>query len=286
MDVINQLENLFKKHNFSAIGESNPKLKQLKGVIANTKPNPKKLFVSEGIKMHYDLLKSNAKIESLIICKELIKTQEAFLLIEKLVSLCENLYEVSKKTFAKLSEKDNPDGMLSLVYLPLREINKFKQKNDCIILVLDGVEIPGNIGTMIRMSDGAGVDAIFICNKKARLTHPKVIRASQGALLNVPIFEFADTQECINWLKDNGFVIYLTDTRATETYFETSYNNKTALVMGSERYGITKVWYADEHKKISIPMLGNCDSLNVAVAATVIVYEATKQIKLSKIKNN
>ncbi|MBQ3494646.1 MAG: hypothetical protein IJA69_04455 [Clostridia bacterium] len=271
---------LLKNSNFCAIGEQNPKLKQIKGIVANTKPNPKKLFVSEGIKMHYDIERTKTKIESLIICVELIKTEEAFLLLKKLICLAENVFEVSKKTFEKLSERDNPDGMLSLVYLPRPNISEFKPKHKSVILILDGVEIPGNIGTMIRMSDGAGVDAIFVCNKKARLTHPKVIKASQGALLVVPIFEFENIEDCYRFLEDNNFVVYLADTRAEKTYYQTKFSNKTAIVMGSERYGITKGWYARNNELLSIPMLGGCDSLNVATAATVIVYEATKQIKL------
>lgn len=281
-NIQEKLEFLIKSNKFLAIGEQNPKLKQIKGIVANTKPNPKKLFVSEGIKMHYDICKSNAKIESFIVCRELIRTEEAYLLIKKILPLCENLFEVSKKTFEKLSERDNPDGMMSLVYLPLQDINKFQLKNNSIVLVLDGVEIPGNIGTMIRMCDGAGVDALFVCNKKARLTHPKVIKASQGALLTLPIFEFEKTQDCFDYLRKNKFVTYLADTRAEKTYFEHSYHNRTAIVMGSERYGITKEWYNQNCELLSIPMLGNCDSLNVAIAATVIVYEATKQIKLKK----
>ena len=278
------LEEFVKKHKFNAIGDQNPKLKQIKGIVANTKPSPKKLFVSEGIKMHYDIVKANAKIESLIICRDMFRTEEAYLLLKKLIPISENLFEVSKKTFEKLSERDNPDGMLSLVYLPQRDITEFVPNKNCIILILDGVEIPGNIGTMIRMSDGAGVDAIFVCNKKARLTHPKVIKASQGALLTMPIFEFANNQDCFDFLKKHNFTTYLADTRATKTYYEHSYNSHTAIVMGSERYGITKDWYNNSYEMLSIPMLGNCDSLNVAVAATVIVYEATKQIKLIKNK--
>ena len=281
-NIQQELEKLIKNNNFLAIGEQNPKLKQIKGIVANTKPNPKKLFVSEGIKMHHDIQRCGAKVESLIVCKELIRTEEAYLLLQKLISQCENLFEVSKKTFEKLSERDNPDGMLSLVYLPQSDINKFNPKKNAIVLVLDGVEIPGNIGTMVRMCDGAGVDAIFVCNKKARLTHPKVIKASQGALLTLPIFEFEKTEDCFAYLRKNNFVIYLADTRAQKTYFEHEYNNRTAIVMGSERYGITKGWYNQPCELLSIPMLGNCDSLNVAIAATVIVYEATKQIKLKK----
>ena len=125
-NITEKLEILIKNNKFLAIGEQNPKLKQIKGIVANTKPNPKKLFVSEGIKMHHDIKKCGAKVESLIVCKEHIRTEEAYLLIEKLIPKCENLFEVSKKTFEKLSERDNPDGLISLVYLPLIDINKFE----------------------------------------------------------------------------------------------------------------------------------------------------------------
>lgn len=195
---------------------------------------------------------------------------------------CEERYTVSSKTFEKLSEKPNSDGIIVLATLNLRDKNQFLPQNESVVLVLDGIEIPGNIGTMLRMCDGAGVEAVFICNRKARLTHPKLIRSSQGAVLTVPMYEFETEKECYDLLNKKGYTVYLADTRAEKNYCECNYPNRTAFVMGSERYGISRKWYEFKHEMVSIPMYGKCDSLNVGVAATVLVYEATVKKKITR----
>lgn len=265
---------------FSAVGEHNSIIKQIKSIQTNSKPNPEKLFIAEGIWAQQKILETNTKIQSLIICPEYIYTDEAVVIIEKLMCLTNNLFIVSSKTFDKISERDKPDGLMSVAYLPKYDISKFNAPAKSVILILDGIEIPGNIGTMIRMCDGASVDAVFICNRKARLANPKLIKGSMGAVLTVPIFEFNSVSECYSWLKENKFDIYLADTRAEKNYFDTAYKNKTAFVMGSERYGISREWYNYDCNLISIPMLGKCDSLNVGIAATVLVYDATMKIKI------
>ena len=123
------------------------------------------------------------------------------------------------------------------------------------------------------------LDAVFICNRRARITHPKIIKGSMGAAFTKPIVEFSSVEECKSWLKKKNFKIYLTDTRATKTYFEESYEGRVALIVGSERYGITKPWYEGDYEMIMIPMLGQCDSLNVAIATTIIAYEASLKQK-------
>ena len=135
------------------------------------------------------------------------------------------------------------------------------------------MENPGNIGIILRTCDGAGVDAVFICNKKARVTNPKLIKSSMGAVFRIPIIEFNDMNVCAKWLKAHNFSIYLADTRANETYKSFDYDGNSALVIGSERYGISGKWYSCNPHLLSIPMLGICDSLNVGVAASVITYE-------------
>ncbi|HPV01966.1 MAG TPA: TrmH family RNA methyltransferase [Clostridiales bacterium] len=132
-------------------------------------------------------------------------------------------------------------------------------------------KIPGISG--LSSDDGAGADAVFICNRRARITSPKLVKASMGAVFTVPVIEFDDTEQCIGWLKARNFNIYLADTKACRTYRESDYMGKTALVLGSERYGISEKWYSCGPKEISIPMMGICDSLNVGVAASVIIYE-------------
>ncbi|MBR7110672.1 MAG: hypothetical protein IKC83_02240 [Clostridia bacterium] len=264
---------------FQAIGEQHPNIKWLKGIISNTKPNPEKLFVGEGLWLGKMILDSGNKIRAIFICPELVRTEEEENLVNALSVKCDERYTVSAKTFEKLSEKPNSDGIIVLATLRLCDADGFKPQKESVVLVLDGIEIPGNIGTMLRMCDGAGVEAVFICNRKARLTHPKLIRSSQGAVLTVPMYEFETEKECFDLLEKKGYTVFLADTRAQKHYCEIDYPSKTAFVMGSERYGISRKWYDFKHEMVSIPMYGKCDSLNVGVAATVLVYEATVKKK-------
>ncbi len=273
------IEQVLARHDFQPVGEQNPKIKQVKGILTNAKPNPHKLFVAEGIWILKMCEQFQTPVDSLILCPEHIRTAEAAALADALAARAGSLYTVSAKTFEKISERGQPDGLLALAKLPSHDLAAFDPPNNAVILVLDGIEIPGNVGTMLRMADGAGLDGVFICNRKARLTHPKLIKGSQGAILSVPVFEFESVAACRAWLKEHGFTVYLADTRAERYYFDEPFGVKTALVMGSERYGITREWYAGEYRMIAIPMLGKCDSLNVGVAATVLCYDASMKNK-------
>lgn len=273
------IDEVLQSHAFLPIGEQNPKIKQIKGVISNSKPNPHKLFVAEGIWMLSLCEKFRTPLDSLILCPEHIRTAQAASLADRLAARTAELFTVSAKTYEKISERGQPDGLMALARLPQHDLNAFRPQKDAVLLVLDGVEIPGNIGTMLRMADGAGVDAVFLCNRKARMTHPKLIKGSQGAVLSVPFFEFDTVAACRDWLDANAFTVYLADTRAKLYYYDEPFGKKTALVMGSERYGISREWYDGSYEMIAIPMEGSCDSLNVGVAATVLAYEAVKKNK-------
>lgn len=263
-----------------AVGDGHQVVKWARTIIGNTKPNRDGLFVAEGIWIHKLMLTANTTVRAFVVCPELVRTEELVKLVEEVAERSVELYTVSQKTFLKLSEREKPDGILSIAELPRHELSALKLDKRSVILVLDGVEIPGNIGTMIRMADGAGVDAVMICNRKARMTHPKLIKGSQGAVLTVPFYEFDTPKSCYDWLKSQGFTVYLADTRAEHFYYDEPFGKPTALVMGSERYGISREWYDFDYEMIAIPMLGKCDSLNVGVAATVLCYDACMKNKM------
>ena len=273
------IQDVLAAREWQAIGEQNPKIKQVRAILSNTKPNPHKLLVGGGIWILSLCEKFNAPIDCLILCPEHIRTPEAAALADKLAARTDERFTVSAKTFEKISERGQPDGLLALAGLPRHDIAAFAPGEDAVLLVLDGIEIPGNVGTMLRMADGAGVDGVFLCNRKARMTHPKLIKGSQGAVLSVPFFEFESVAACRAWLEGHGFAVYLADTRAERYYFDEPFGVKTALVMGSERYGISRAWYEGDYRMIAIPMEGSCDSLNVGVAATVLAYEAVRKNK-------
>lgn len=274
------IEQLLNDLNFRPIGEQNGIIKRVKGVLSNTKPNPQKLFVAEGIWLASMCLKFDTHIECIIVCPDYVRTPEVAELIKNLSAKTPDRFSVSAKTYEKISEKGQPDGIMALAALPQWDIAKFNPPEKAVVLVIDGVEIPGNAGTMLRMADGAGADAVFFCNRKVRMTHPKLIKASQGAILTVPTFEFASVAECRAWLDKHGFTVYLADTRAPHFHYDEQFGKNTALIVGSERYGIAREWYDGKYEMIAIPMLGKCDSLNVGVAATVLTYEACIKNKL------
>ena len=128
------------------------------------------------------------------------------------------------------------------------------------------------------------VSAIFVTNKKGKIHYSKTIKSAMGGYFFTPIVEFESVDKCQEWLSSHNYQVYLTDTRATENYFEPKYNGNVAFVAGSERYGIDKSWYSKDNKLIKIPMLGNCDSLNVAVATCIIMCEIAMQLQEIKSK--
>lgn len=270
------------KDKIKFIGAKNGKISQIKGIISNTKPNPEKLFVAEGIWAHMKILDAKITVRSFLFCPECVYSNESLKILETMLRLCDDAYSVSEKVFEKISERDKVDGLLSLCQMPFYDINSLSMGENAIIIVTDGIEIPGNLGTIMRTCDGAGINAVLLCNKRVRITHPKFIKGSMGAAFVVPFIEYDSVTECKDWLEKNGFEIYLADTRAEKYYCEYDYKGRVALIVGSERYGISKEWYTPRTKLLSIPMMGLCDSLNVGVAASIILYDMSVKQKVMK----
>lgn len=258
-------------------GAQHGKVKQVQALISNTKPNPHKLCILEGIWAHQKSRTAALELDSFFLCPDFAFSPEALDLADDAMRRAPDVYIVSGKVFERMSERDGPDGLLSIAQFPIRTPKDIPLQKDSLVVVLDGVEIPGNIGTVLRTMDGCGAHALILCNRRARLTHPKLIKGSMGAAFFKPIVEFEDTQDAIDFLIQNGFRIFLADTRAEFHYHQQDFSGRVALVMGSERYGITKAWYQAPHTGVSIPMLGVCDSLNVAIATSLLLYEAGMQ---------
>jgi len=275
-----RLEEILAPRHLLNVGENHPAVKQVKIIAQNSKPNPRKLFVAEGYWLASLACKDGLTIETLIVAPECVYTQECVTLIESMLPLAEQSYTVSAKVFERIAEKDKPDGVLAICRLRTWELSELSFDDKAVVLVLDGIEIPGNMGTLVRVADGAGADAVFLVNRKARLTHPKFIHSTMGAAFHVPIIEFDSADDCVAYLKSKQFTVYLADSRAEKMYYELPLGKRVAFVMGSERYGISRRFYDLDTELVAIPMLGQCDSLNVGVAGTVLLYEACIKNKL------
>lgn len=259
-------------------GSKSPMVKRVDQINNNKKSNTKQLIPVEGIWANQFVIGYNLKIEYLLVAVESIVTPEAYQMLEKLIALAPDVYLISKKTMEQVSESGNPAGMITLCYFPKTTLEDFKPKKTNLVMIMDGLEIPGNVGTITRSADGTDVDLIVICNRKTRLTHPKFIRSSQGSCFKIPIVE-DEFEKVSKWLIKHHFKIILTDTDGAVDYFEEDYSGNIAIIMGSERHGISREWYTLPYQAVKIPMFGDCDSLNVGIAATVILYEATLKRK-------
>ncbi len=254
-------------------GKTAAVIKKIDSIVNNTKSNPEKLVAVEGIWAANQLLKYNIEIKALVLDLDSIKSQDAYKIMIDLSDKAEEIHMVSSSTYKKIAEIGTSAGIYVLAKFPHKTLSDLNPDKHKVIAILDGLEIPGNIGTIIRSCDGTNTDAVVICNRKTRITHPKILRSSQGSCFKIPIVE-ESSETIIDWLKSNGYRVILTDTDAEKYYYEENFEGKLAIVMGSERYGISKEWYEINAELIKIPMYGDCDSLNVGIAATLILYEA------------
>ena len=256
------------------IGLRHPVADLIRDVQNNRTGIPRRTFVAEGLYENNMVLETGVEIDSFVWCQEAAYSDEAGTRAAQLAARARRAYQVSAKTMERLAERPNPDGLISVAQLPDWGPDSVELGPDALVLVADAVEIPGNLGTLIRTLDACAADCLVLTNRRTRLTHPKVLRSSQGMNMKVPSFEFAETADAISWLRRCDFAVYLADTDESMNYRQADYRGRTALVIGSERYGVSAPWYEAGFERIGIPMRGSADSLNVSVSASVLLYEA------------
>jgi TrmH family RNA methyltransferase len=182
----------------------------------------------------------------------------------------------SEPVFAKLAFGERAEGLVAVVRIPSTTMADLVLPVAPLVVVIEGVEKPGNVGAVLRTADGAGVDAVVAASPRTDLFNPNAIRASAGTMFTVPVAE-APTNEVIAWLRGRGLRIVSARVDADRLYTATSLTGPLALVLGTESEGLTDEWTADDVEAVRLPMLGVADSLNVSVSAAVLLYEARRQ---------
>jgi len=179
-----------------------------------------------------------------------------------------------------MAYRDRPDGLLAIAtqhHNKLSDITKkIKSKKNPLILVAEAIEKPGNLGTILRSSDAVGLDALIVCDRCTDIHNPNVVRASVGTLFTVPVIE-ATTEETLTWLREHGFLILAATPQAKEEFTKVNMAQPLAIAVGTEQLGLSKVWMENADIQVRIPMNGIADSLNVAMATTLLLYEALRQ---------
>ena len=184
--------------------------------------------------------------------------------------------EISGKVFQKITYRDNADGMLAIIEPQYLFPDDIKLSVNPLIIVLDAIEKPGNIGAIFRTADAAGADAVIICDPQTDLYNPNIIRASLGTLFTTQA-AISSGEEAFQWLKNNKIKVFAAALQTEKNYFEMDFTVPSAIIMGSEAHGLSDSRLKNADEIIKIPMKGNADSLNVSVSTAVIVYEAVRQ---------
>lgn len=217
--------------------------------------------------------KYNLEVSEFYYCNDYQYRQEATQIKDYIESVSKNTYTISTKTFEAIALKDNASNMIAKIKLPLVDINSLKDKE--FIVVVDKIELPGNLGTILRTMDAVKADALISVDPFTKLNNPKLIHSSRGMNLLIPQCEVS-YNEALEFFKNDNFSVFLGEPELGQSYEKYNYKGKIAIVVGSERYGINPNWYNHEHKKVFIPMEGEMGSLNVGVAASILMYEAHK----------
>lgn len=235
-------------------------------------------YVIEDISILDNWKIKGSQVEIVLFCNELIYKEETKELLSYLLSNCKECYEVSKKVFLDLVDKENAQGIVCLIYKPNLSINDIDITKHKFILVNDGIELPGNLGTLIRTCDATNVDLIINVNERTKFNNPKVIQSSRGMVLFKDLIS-CSYKEAQDKLLELGYDIFLGEPELGESYDFYDYQGNVAIVIGNERYGIDPDWYKNKHLKVYIPMEGIMGSLNVGVAGSILLFEALKKRK-------
>ena len=217
------------------------------------------------------LLSYNLEIEDFIYIYDTEYHDSTKDIILKACNKANNVYEISKKMFEPFSSKENSIGFIAFVKPIVYNLNDLKNKD--FLIVLDRLEIPGNIGTILRTMDSVKASALILVDPISKILNKKMCQLSRGTNLIIP--SVSDTYSSVlNFLLENNYDIFLGEPNLGKDYQEYDYNGKIAIVIGNERFGINPDWYNHKHKKVFIPMEGHNNSLNVSVAASILMYEA------------
>jgi len=255
----------------------NPYIRQL--VLLKEKSRERKksgLFLIEGKREINLAIKGGYEIETILFYSELFAEEQLNKLINSSTHKPE-IVSISKDVYQKLAYRETTEGIIAVAKTKDLSIESISFKTDNpLILVAEAPEKPGNIGAILRTADAANVDAVIIANPKTDLYNPNIIRSSVGCLFTNQI-AIGSTSEIINFLKEKSINIFCAELKASTEYHKQDYTKATAIIVGTEATGLSDEWLENATQNIIIPMQGEIDSINVSVAAGILIFEAVRQ---------
>jgi len=249
----------------------NPKIKELIVLQERSKERREKgLFIVEGIRELEACISGGYEIESLFFVPEQYPAER----VGKIS--CNHLYSLTSCIYSKIAYRGGREEVIAVVKERKRYLSDIILSKNPLVIVLESVEKPGNLGAVLRTADAAKIDAVIVCDPLTDLFNPNVIRSSLGAVFTNQVC-CCSSEECYKWLKENRINILTAELQAAVWYHKTDMSVPSAIVMGSEADGLKPFWRDHADARIKIPMSGVIDSLNVSVSTAIICFEALRQ---------
>lgn len=234
------------------------------------------LLIVEGFRELKRALENDRRLISLFYCRDFFLGKNEPALINQCRNAGTEVLSCSRTVFAKMAYRERPEGLLALAPQIKLELADLKLSSAPLLVIAEAIEKPGNLGTILRSADAAGADAVIVCDRCTDINNPNMVRASIGAIFTVPVAE-TSSEKTVKWLREKNIQIVAASPHAVLAYTDVNFCRGTALVVGTEQRGLSSLWMKAADLQARIPMRGQIDSLNVAAATTILLFEAARQ---------
>jgi len=255
---------------------ANPRVKAAAALRDRRERDRTGLTLVDGARELRRALDAGVVVAEAFICEPLLAGADARAVLDRLRADGATVHSVNEAVFAKVAFGERAEGVVAVVRVPSLALADLVVPNDPLVVVIEGVEKPGNVGAVLRSADGAGADALIVADARTDPFNPNVIRASAGTAFSVPLAA-ASTASALAWLRGRGLRIVGARVDADRLYSDVDLTGPLAIALGAESAGLSAAWTDPEIEAVRLPMLGIADSLNVSVSAAVLLYEARRQ---------
>ena len=257
-------------------GIGHPEVRRFLAIKHNRRPTTANAVALEGLWSIRHAIDAAIPVDVVFVCTSLLRGDDAHHAVDHLRAAGAAVFEVSERVVARMVDRDGPDGLAAIARLHERQLDDIAIDASTRLVIADSFELAGNLGTLIRCADGAGASGVVVTDRRVRLTHPLVVKASMATVFSMRVVD-VDRSDALTWIRDQRVRLVAADPAATTSYRDADYRGPVAVVVGSERYGLASFWRDAADAVVSIPMLGVADSLNVGHAAALLLYEALDQ---------
>lgn len=254
----------------------NPRIKALVKLKKRSERDTQGIFLTEGYRPITRALAAGFRFSELYYCPEWFLGINEQKVLDDAKQAGAQLIQVGKEAFAKVAYRERPEGLLAIGRQWRTGLADLKLSDNPFLIIVEAIEKPGNLGTILRSADATGAEAVVVCDAVTDLFNPNVVRASTGVLFSTPTV-ITDSKSAIEFLKEKGIKSLAATPAARELYTDIDLTQPVAVVMGSEQFGLTDTWLKAADLPVRLPMAGIADSLNVSAATVAIAYEVVRQ---------